>query len=116
MQEKVGLIAPEKIYDWDALRCRGEALLAANRAKDALAPLARSLTLPPRGFAWDRPPARFARARATLDANGDRDQAFALAREARAELLALPYATGFLPAVDGWLADHDREVRRGALR
>jgi len=45
VQEQVGLLAADRVYEWDALRCQGEALLALGRPLEALAPLERGLTL-----------------------------------------------------------------------
>jgi tetratricopeptide (TPR) repeat protein len=123
VQEKVGLIAPDKVYDWDALRCRGEALLGSKKAAEALAPLERSLTLPRRVFAWDLARAKFALARALVETKGDRGRALSLAREARSDLAgrahglsAAPGAPGsaLLAPVDRWLAERDRDPRAGA--
>ena len=90
VQDKVELIAPDKVYDWDALRCRGEALLAQHRPREALAPLERSVTLPRRVMPWDLARAKLALARALLESKGDASRAHALAQEARTELAALP--------------------------
>jgi eukaryotic-like serine/threonine-protein kinase len=91
VQDKVGLIAPDKVYDWDALRCRGEALLALGRPREALAPLERSVTLPLRVWPWDLGRAKLALARALLETKGDAARANALAEDARSGLAAMPY-------------------------
>jgi eukaryotic-like serine/threonine-protein kinase len=38
-------LAPDRVYEWDALTCYGEALLARGRADDAVTPLERSVAL-----------------------------------------------------------------------
>jgi tetratricopeptide (TPR) repeat protein len=114
VQDRVGLIAPDKIYDWDALRCRGEALLASHKPAEALLSLERSVVLPRRVFSWDLARAKFALARALVETKGDRDRALSLAREARTDLAGRSYATGFVAPLDRWLADRDGEARRGA--
>ena len=83
VQEKVGLIAPDKVYDWDAPRCRSEALLAQRRAREALGPLERSVTLTRRVFPWDLPRAKLALARALLETHGDASRARARAGGAK---------------------------------
>ncbi len=103
IQERVGLIDPAKVYDWDALRCQGEALVALGRLPDAVGPLERSAALPRRVFPWDLPRAKFALARALLLA--DRAGAVAAAGEARDALEALPPSQqrGLLREVEAWL-------------
>ncbi len=103
VQEKVGVIAPDRVYDWDALRCRGEALLAQHRSRDAVAPLERSVTLPRRVFPWDLARARLSLARALLETGGDADRARAVADEARKDLASLLYARTLIAPAEQWL-------------
>jgi tetratricopeptide (TPR) repeat protein len=100
-QEEAGGMSPDKVYEWDALRCRGEGLLGTRAPRDALAPLERSLALPRREWPGDLARARFALARALVEAGGDGARARALAEQAREELLGRERS-----AVDAWLAAH----------
>ena len=101
VQERVGLIGTDKVYDWDALRCRGEALLALKRTAEAVPPLERSVLLQRRVFPWDLPRARFALARAL--AGTDHLRAVTLAEQAREGFQPLPEAKTFLVDVEAWL-------------
>jgi tetratricopeptide (TPR) repeat protein/predicted Ser/Thr protein kinase len=104
VQQEVGLIDPGKVYEWDALRCRGEALLALHRASEAIAPLERAAALPRRVFPGDMARARFALARALVESHGDAARARSLAEQARAELDASPSLADQRSSVDRWLA------------
>jgi serine/threonine protein kinase/tetratricopeptide (TPR) repeat protein len=103
VQERVGLIDASKIYDWDALRCRGEALLALGRAPEAVAPLERSVALPRRVFPWDMARAEFALARALVPA--ERGRAMVLAQRARGALssFSAPREKSLLAELEAWL-------------
>lgn len=96
-------IAPERVYEWDALRCVGEALLATGRARDALAPLERSASLDRREWPGDLALARFALSRALVATNGDAARARLLAEQARGEVALLPDQKALLLAIDMWL-------------
>ncbi|HEY2510988.1 MAG TPA: serine/threonine-protein kinase [Polyangiaceae bacterium] len=104
VQERVGLIAADKVYDWDALRCRGEALLALKRTAEAVPPLERSVLLQRRVFPWDLPRARFALARALVVT--DHLRAVTLAEQARDGFQSLPEAKRMLLDVEAWLRAH----------
>jgi tetratricopeptide (TPR) repeat protein len=104
VQERVGLIGADRVYEWDALRCRGEALTALGRADEAVAPLERSLSLERRVFAWDLPRTKFALARALAAGHGDRARAKTLAEEARDGAAAAPVVKPDRAAVEQWLA------------
>lgn len=95
----------EKLYGWDALRCRGEALIALGRAADALEPLRASVLLTRRIYPGDLARARFALARAMVLTRGDRAAAVALAKQARDELAALPHPRhrALVASIDRWL-------------
>jgi tetratricopeptide (TPR) repeat protein/predicted Ser/Thr protein kinase len=97
-------ISPDRVYEWDALRCRGEALLATGRAQQALAPLERSVALLRREWPGDLALARFALARAIDASKGDKARALSLAQQARDELAELPDFRAHVAAIDKWLA------------
>ncbi len=69
-QEVARVIDPDKVYEWDALRCRGEALLSLHRASEAVSPLERSVGLPRREWPGDLARARSVLARALAEAHG----------------------------------------------
>jgi tetratricopeptide (TPR) repeat protein len=64
IQEKRGALAPDRVYDWDALECLGEALLARGRTDEALAALRQSVSLTRRVYPNDLARAQTALARA----------------------------------------------------
>ncbi len=100
-QEKAKSIDPEKAYGWDALRCKGEALLSLGRSREAVPSLERSLTLRKRMLPGDYARAEFALARALGASHGDR--ATELAKHARKELAAYPFLSFELREIDAWL-------------
>jgi tetratricopeptide (TPR) repeat protein len=86
VQERARLLAPDKVLDWDGLRCRGEALLALGRAAEAIEPLERSAAQPIRAMPWDLPRTKLALARAIEATHGDPARAAAIRAEAREAL------------------------------
>jgi tetratricopeptide (TPR) repeat protein len=62
LDERRGPLTPERVYEWDALACEGEALLARGRTDEATALLERSVALTRRVHAGD-----LALAQAALD-------------------------------------------------
>lgn len=92
----------DKLYGWDALRCRGEALLALGRVAEALEPLQKSVALTKRIYPGDLARARFALARAMVS---DRAAGVALAKQAREELALLPHPRykALVALIDRWL-------------
>ena len=58
------MLAPDRVYQWDALACYGEALVARGHAEEALLPLERSVALTRRLYADDLALAQAALARA----------------------------------------------------
>jgi tetratricopeptide (TPR) repeat protein len=105
-QEKAGSVAVEKVYEWDALRCRGEALIAAGKAREAILPLERSLAIARREWPGDLARARFALARALAQSQGDLARARTLATQAHDELASHDEMKPQLAAVDAWEAEH----------
>ncbi len=103
-QEATKSIDPEKAYGWDALRCKGEALLALGRGQEATPLLERSLTLPKRMLPGDYARAEFALARALGASRGDLARAIELAKRAREALGAYPFLSFELREIDAWLA------------
>jgi tetratricopeptide (TPR) repeat protein len=102
-QEQAKALDPEKVVEWDGLRCRGEALLAMHRATEAIAPLERSVGLTRREWPGDLARARFALARALVDTGGDAARARDLAQEAMSELESRPELAVEAAAVGAWL-------------
>jgi tetratricopeptide (TPR) repeat protein len=102
-QEQARALDPEKVVEWDGLRCRGEALLATHRAREAIAPLERSVTLTRREWPGDLARARFALARALVDAGGDAARARSLAQDATSELASRPELAVEAAGVTAWL-------------
>jgi hypothetical protein len=105
-QEVAKSIDPDKVYEWDALRCRGEALLALHDAKGAIVPLEKSVTLTRREWPGDLGRARFALARALAESHGDVSRARGLATQARDELASRPGMSAETAGVQAWLAAH----------
>jgi tetratricopeptide (TPR) repeat protein len=103
-QELLGQIDPGKTLRADALRCLGDALILEGRARDAIAPLERSIEIPRRTYPGDLARARFALARALVLSAGDGARAVALARQALADFSASPGLTVEANAVRAWLA------------
>jgi Flp pilus assembly protein TadD len=105
-EEKASTVDPEKVYEWDALRCQGEALLVEGRGSEALGSLERSVTLTRREWPGDLALARFGVARALVATRGDAGRARSLAKLARDELAARPELKGQLTVLEAWLASH----------
>ena len=103
-QEAAKSIDAEKAYGWDALRCKGEALLSLGRSKEAVAVLERSLTLHKRMLPGDYARAEFALARALAASHGDVGRAMEMAKRAREEFAAYPFLAFELREIDAWLA------------
>jgi tetratricopeptide (TPR) repeat protein len=116
VQERAGLLAPDKVLDWDGLRCQGEALLALGRAADAVAPLEKSAAIPRRAMPWDLPRAKLALARALDASGGDAARAEALRGEARAALAAMPQGEGIVAADEAWRRAGAITARRRGVR
>ena len=91
-------------YGWDALRCKGEALLSLGRSREAVPYLERSLTLRKRMLPGDYARAEFALARVLGASHGDLARATELAKRAREELAPYPFLTFELREIDAWLA------------
>jgi len=102
-QEILGQVDPSRTLRADALRCLGEARIAAGRPADAVAPLERSLTIPRRTYPGDLARARFDLARALSSSGGDATRAASLARQARDELAVTPGLDSERAAVEKWL-------------
>ncbi|HEY2514739.1 MAG TPA: serine/threonine-protein kinase [Polyangiaceae bacterium] len=111
-QEAAKSIDAEKAYGWDALRCKGEALLALGRSREAVPHLERSLTVPKRMLPGDYARAEFALARALAASHGDLSRATGLAKRAREELAAFPFLSFELREVEAWLAANAPRVGR----
>ena len=109
LQER-GALLPERVYEWDALRCIGDARIALGRPSEALPPLERSVKFERRVYAGDAARVRFSLARALVDAKDARDvksdfkRAVTLAKQARAELASIAGASAEVVAIDRWLA------------
>jgi tetratricopeptide (TPR) repeat protein len=104
IEEQTGQLEPQKVLGWDALRCRGDALVRSGHPKDAIPLLERSLTLPRRIYPGDLARTRFALARALTAVGTDRARAVGLATDARKELATYSFLTVELAEVDRWLA------------
>jgi tetratricopeptide (TPR) repeat protein/tRNA A-37 threonylcarbamoyl transferase component Bud32 len=115
VQEASKDIDPDRFYYDDALRCRGEALLALGRPREALGSLERSVTLQRRGWRGDLALARFALARALVAVGGDGARARSLARQALEELAPLKDRRAEHAAVERWLDAHP-DATRGPAR
>jgi tetratricopeptide (TPR) repeat protein/predicted Ser/Thr protein kinase len=107
-EEESGQLDPQKVLGWDALRCRGDALVRLGRAHEAIPLLERSLTFERRMYAADGARARFALARAISEDGGDASRARTLAMQARQDLSASPFLKSDIAAVDRWLATRAR--------
>jgi tetratricopeptide (TPR) repeat protein len=103
-------LASDRVYPADALRCKGDVLLALGKPSDALAPLERSLTFPVRLLPWELPRVKFSLARALVATGGDLGRARALAEEARDALAPLPSLAAHVAAIDAWLAAQKRHA------
>ncbi|MFI5300038.1 MAG: hypothetical protein ACHREM_18280, partial [Polyangiales bacterium] len=103
LQER-GRLTPQRVYEWDALRCIGEARLLLGHASDAVAPLERSVTLERRVYAGDLARSQFALARALADSKGDAARALTLAKSAREVLVTIATAKIEVDAIDKWIA------------
>jgi tetratricopeptide (TPR) repeat protein/predicted Ser/Thr protein kinase len=80
LEPKLGREAMDLVL---ALDTRGQALLELGRPNEAIEPLRRTLSIRAHDDPRSLAPARFALARALLDAGGDRHEARALAQQAR---------------------------------
>ena len=103
-QEVLGQLDPRYPLRADAMRCLGEALLETGRAREALAPLERSITFLRRSYPGDLARARFGLARALALSGGDARRASELAAQARDELAAAPGLKMELDLVQRWIA------------
>jgi hypothetical protein len=103
LQERIAL-SPKRVYEWDALRCIGEAKLTLGHAAEAVGPLERSVTLERRVYAGDLARSKFALARALVESKGDGTRAMSLAKSAREALAAVPTAKSDVEAIDRWFA------------
>jgi eukaryotic-like serine/threonine-protein kinase len=108
VEEQSGQLDPKKVFGWDALRCRGDALIHLGRAREAIPLLERSLTLERRVYPGDVARVRFALARAIAQVGGDDARARTLASQARDDLAAFPFLKVDKAAVDKWLATHTK--------
>jgi hypothetical protein len=104
VEEQTNQLDPQKVLGWDALRCKAEALIRLDRAREAVPLLERSLPFTRRMYAGDLARVRFALARALVASGGDKARARALATEARQDLSAFPFLKVELAAVDRFLA------------
>jgi tetratricopeptide (TPR) repeat protein len=104
VEEETGQLDPQKVLGWDALRCRGDALVHVGRGREAVPLLERSLRLERRMYAGELARVRFALARALVQSDGDRARARALAGDARDELAQHAFLKYELGVVDRWIA------------
>ena len=99
-------LKPEKVYEWDALACVGDAELARGHAREAIAPLSLSATLTTRVVKGTLARAKLLLARALVETHGDAAKAKELAKAAHDELAAAssPYDKALLAKADALAA------------
>jgi tetratricopeptide (TPR) repeat protein len=111
-QRAQGTVAPDRPYHPDALRCLGEAELAAHRTAAAIEYFEQGVALEHRILKADLPLAKFALARALGAAGQSPERARTLAESAREGLVHEPGKQKELAAIEAWLKEPAVAQRR----